>query len=65
MQGNLDKASQEHEALLADVRKKDESYARREKKYQEEIESMREKLQLLVLPQTKDDQALTRIGMIG
>jgi len=55
--------SSKHQALLADLRKKDESYARRENDYQEEIKELRDKLALLVLPQPKDDRALTKIGM--
>lgn len=56
-------ASSKHQALLADLRKKDESYARREEQYQEQIKELRDKLALLVLPQPKDDRALTKIGM--
>lgn len=57
-------AAQKHESLLSDLRKKDESYARREQKYQEEIEEMREKLSTLVLPQQKDDRILTKIEIM-
>jgi hypothetical protein len=49
---------------LADLRKKDESYARREQKYQEEIAKMRETLSTLVLPQQKDDRILTKIEIM-
>ena len=64
IKAQLEDAAAKHEALLRDLQRKDTSYARREAAYKREIADLREKLEALVLPQTKDDKALTRIEVM-
>ena len=64
IKAQLEDAAAKHEALLKDLRRKDASYARREAAYKREIADLRERLEALVLPQTKDDKALTRIEVM-